>query len=104
MRDDGQRLLLFVAGDELNSRLARENIQELLATTPCDVALEIIDVLENTAQAMEHTVLVTPTLIRLAPAPRVLVIGNLSDLTTVRSALGLATEGDTADVEREQTA
>jgi hypothetical protein len=91
----GRRLLLFVAGDELNSRLARANLKRLLALVggePVDV--EVVDVLEDFAPAVEHHVLVTPALLQLRPEPRVLVVGNLSDLNAARMALALpAPEG-----------
>jgi circadian clock protein KaiB len=84
------RLLLFVAGDERNSRLARANLQRLCEeVNGDDHELEIVDVLEDSSSALEHFILVTPTLLRLEPQPEVRVIGNLSDLETVRSALGL---------------
>lgn len=84
------RLLLFVAGDEPNSRLARANLHRLCAeANGDDHEFEVVDVLEDTGRALEHFILVTPTLLRLEPAPEVRVIGNLSDLETVRSALGL---------------
>ncbi|HSN57053.1 MAG TPA: circadian clock KaiB family protein [Candidatus Sulfomarinibacteraceae bacterium] len=84
------RLLLFVAGDERNSRLARANLERLCAEVHGDDhELEVVDVLEDSSRALEHFILVTPTLLRLEPQPEVRVIGNLSDLETVRSALGL---------------
>lgn len=84
------RLLLFVAGDEPNSRLARANLQRLFTEKPVnDHDLMVVDVFEDTSRALEHLILVTPTLLRLQPEPEIRVIGNLSDLDTVRSALGL---------------
>ena len=84
------RMILFVAGDERNSRLARENLARLCESDlqgRCDV--EIVDVLENFAAAMEHQVLLTPCLLWVEPPPGAMIIGNLSDLERVRSALHL---------------
>jgi circadian clock protein KaiB len=84
------RIILFVAGDERNSRVARENLARLCAKDlqgRCDV--EIVDVLENFAAALEHQVLLTPCLLWVEPPPGAMIIGNLSDLERVRSALHL---------------
>ena len=85
------RLRLFVAGDETNSRQARENLVRL-----CEehlerrYELEIIDVLEDFRPALQDGVLVTPTLLLVAPPPRVMVLGNLSDTEKALRALRLA--------------
>jgi circadian clock protein KaiB len=85
-----RRLLLFVAGGEPNSRIARSNLERLCATAAEPrPEVTVIDVLEDLAAALEHHILVTPTLLQLEPEPRVVVIGNLSDLEAVRDALGL---------------
>lgn len=84
-----QRLLLFVAGNEPNSQIARTNLERLRSEAGSGlIEVQVIDVLEDGAPALEHRILVTPTLLRLSPAPKVVVIGNLSDLDRVRSALG----------------
>ena len=91
----GFRLVLFVAGDEPNSRLARTNLQRLFAEGHVDDReLMVVDVFEDTSRALAHFILVTPTLLRLEPEPEIRVIGNLSDLDTVRSALGLPAPAD----------
>ena len=85
------RMILFVAGDERNSRLARENLARLCESDlqgRCDV--EIVDVLVNFAAAIEHQVLLTPCLLWVEPPPGgAMIIGNLSDLGRVRAALHL---------------
>jgi hypothetical protein len=84
------RLLLFVAGDEPNSRLAKENLAQLRDSIPEDrCAVEIIDVLEDYRPALEHNVLVTPCLLLLGPAPVVRIVGTLNDTRRVRAALRL---------------
>lgn len=86
------RLLLFVAGDEPNSRLAKENLARLRESLPeIRCLLETIDVLEDFRQAVEHKVLITPCLIVLGPPP-VRIVGNLSDTQRVRAALKLPNE------------
>lgn len=81
---------LFVAGRESNSAQARENLARV-----CEEHLlgrhtiEVIDVLRNAARAYKEGVLVTPTLILIAPRPRVTLLGNLSDKRQVLFALRL---------------
>ena len=88
------KMILFVAGNEPNSRAARRNLAEL-----CDEELpdgrfevEIIDVTEQFEKAVEHDILVTPTLCVIKPRPPVVVVGNLSDRPRLRRALRLAGE------------
>lgn len=83
-------LQLFVAGEESNSTQAKENLKRI-----CDTYLkgrfqsEIVDVLEDFQTALEHNVLVTPTLILVSPPPKVTIFGNLSDTKKVLAALRL---------------
>ncbi len=87
------RLSLFVAGDEPNSRLARENLGRLRDVIPahrCEV--EIVDVLVDYRPALEHNVLVTPCLLWHNAGCPVRVVGTLSDAQRVRAALGFPSE------------
>ena len=83
-------LRLFVAGDEPNSKQARENLREL-----CEEHLagrheiEIVDVLRDFQTALQANVLVTPTLILVEPEPSVTILGNLSNTQKVLTALRL---------------
>jgi circadian clock protein KaiB len=87
------RFTLFVAGDEPNSRLAKENLARLCDSVPahcCEV--EIIDVLVDYRPALEHNILVTPCLLWHNAGSPVRVAGTLSDTQRVRAALGLPIE------------
>jgi circadian clock protein KaiB len=48
-----------------------------------------VDVTREPERALEDKVLLTPTLIKVAPAPARKIIGNLSDTPTVLLSLGL---------------
>ena len=88
----GERVMLrlFVAGDEPNSKLAKENLERLCEAHLKGICnIEVVDVLEHFDIAIENSVLVTPALIVAAPPPRVTIYGNLSDTTKVMAALGL---------------
>jgi circadian clock protein KaiB len=84
------QLRLYVAGDGPNSRIARENLRRILgehAIDPCEV--EVVDCMRHPKRALSDGVLVTPTLVRLAPTPAQTIIGTLSDHERVVAALGL---------------
>lgn len=86
------RLRLYVAGQSPNSVTARRNLEALLAEHPSHAAsIDVVDVLERPDVAARASVLVTPTLIRVAPPPERRIIGNLSDVNALRAVLGLAT-------------
>jgi circadian clock protein KaiB len=81
---------LYVAGDAPNSTLARENLRGLLARHPAlKIVVEIVDCLREPQRALRDGVLVTPTLVRVEPAPRRTIVGTLSDAVRVAAALGL---------------
>lgn len=93
----GYRLVLFVAGEEKNSRLARDNLQRLCDTElGDDCEVRIVDVLEDFAPALEHNVLLTPALLVLAPPPEAMIVGNLKNRDKVLTALGLGSGTEAA--------
>ena len=87
-RKSGLRLRLYVAGNAPNSVRAISNLKAI-----CDehftngVALEIVDLLLHPARALADGIIVTPTLLKLSPAPVQRVIGTLNDTNQVRLAL-----------------
>ncbi|HEX7476661.1 MAG TPA: circadian clock KaiB family protein [Polyangiales bacterium] len=84
------RLRLYVAGEAPNSVAAIRHLRVLLADYPSHVAeLEIIDVLQHPEPGAREGVLVTPTMIKLAPLPERRIIGNLKDTEALISMLGL---------------
>ncbi len=88
-------LRLYVAGDSPNSATAKSTLRALLARVPgADAKLEIIDVLRDPERALRDGVLVTPTAVRLVPAPERRIIGNLRDHRAVIAFLGLEDQAD----------
>lgn len=84
------QLRLYVAGGLPNSVQAQENLQaicEEYLEGRCSV--ELIDFLQQPQRALEDGVVATPTLVKLGPGPRQMVVGTLSDRPTVLRALGL---------------
>ena len=84
-------LRLFVVGDGPNSKLAVSNLRSVCRehlNGRCTI--ETIDVEKNFAAALRDNILITPALILIAPLPRVIILGNLSDRQKVLLALRLS--------------
>jgi len=89
-KDTEYFMRLFIAGDERNSILAKENLQKVCRNHlggRCKV--EVIDVKEDFRTALENNVFVTPMLILVSPPPEVKILGNLSDTQNLLKALGI---------------
>ena len=81
---------LFVAGGTQNSAQAAANLNAICrAHLPDRHDIEVVDVLREPKRALADGILMTPTLVRLAPSPVETIIGTLSQTQTVLRALGL---------------
>jgi circadian clock protein KaiB len=81
---------LYVAGNTLNSSQAIANLATLCRSHLLDRhQVEVIDVLLHPKRALEDSVFMTPTLLKLAPVPLRRIIGTLSQSQTVLDALGI---------------
>ena len=82
---------LYVAGDAQNSVEAIANLTAICRKyLPGLYNIEVMDVFLEPARAATDGVFMTPTLVKLAPAPTRTIIGNLSQTSVVLQALGLA--------------
>ncbi len=88
-RGERLRLRLYVAGNAPNSLLAVANCRAICVEHFRHFDLEIVDSFEHPARALADGVIVTPTLIKLAPDPQQRLIGNLSDTQQVLMSLGV---------------
>lgn len=83
---------LFVAGDTQNSAQALANLTALCRIhLPDQHHIEVVDVLREPKRAMADDIFLTPTLVKLAPAPVRKIVGTLSQTQPVLQALGLGT-------------
>ena len=83
-----------MAGNGANSQKALANLRSLCQERLAGrYTIETVDVVQDFEAAVRENILVTPALILVAPLPRVVILGNLSDLPTVLAALRLS-EGD----------
>jgi circadian clock protein KaiB len=87
-------LRLYMAGNGPNSQKALANLRSLCQEhLEGRFTIETVDVVEDFQAAVRDNILVTPALILVAPLPRVIVLGNLSDRQKVLLALRVS-EGD----------
>ena len=81
---------LYVAGRAPNSTQALANLNKICEEyLPGHHQVDVVDILEDPLQAVGDGVLVTPTLVKLSPPPKVKIIGNLSEINKVIRTLGL---------------
>jgi len=81
---------LYIAGGSPNSVRALANLYAICHRHfPESHRIEIIDVLKEPMRALAEAILVTPTVVKVSPAPEQQIIGNLSDEDEVLRALGL---------------
>lgn len=81
---------LYIAGTNLNSVQAIENVRRLcrsLRPSRCD--LDIIDLYQQPWLAKSDDVVAAPALIKLFPLPRRIFIGDLSNRDRVVAGLGI---------------
>lgn len=89
-RADRLSLRLYVAGQLPGSVDAQAILRALCAADDSNPPeLEIVDLLQEPDRALTDGIMVTPTLVRVAPKPEVRILGLLSDSARIRSALGL---------------
>lgn len=81
---------LYVAGDGTNSVQAKANLAELCRAHLANRSeTEIVDVFQEPMRALQDGVFMTPTLVKLDPAPVRKIVGTLSQMSSVLAALGL---------------
>lgn len=84
------RFRLYIAGGTVNSLQAVGNLNQLCREHLAGAhEIEIVDVLKDPMRALDDGVLMTPTLVKLAPFPAMKIVGTLSRIDIVREALGL---------------
>ncbi len=81
---------LYVAGEAFNSAQAFTNLSAICGAYLQDQCkIEVVDIFREPKRAIADSVFMTPTLIKLAPAPVRRVVGTLSQMPILLQALGL---------------
>jgi circadian clock protein KaiB len=82
---------LFVAAGTLNSTQAAANLNSLCREYLAGRhEIEIVDVVRDPKRALAEDIRMTPTLIKVSPAPSRRIVGTLSQTQRVLDTLGLA--------------
>jgi circadian clock protein KaiB len=82
---------IYLAGNAPNSVQALANLSALCRKNfPASHRIEVLDVLQNPQRALDDAILITPTVVKIAPEPELRLIGNLSNEDVVLKALGLS--------------
>jgi circadian clock protein KaiB len=83
-----------VAGDSPDSAIAIANLQALFPPSDsAHVEIEIVDVQREPARAARDGIMVTPTLLKISPAPGCRVLGNLKNRDALRRLLDIEPPG-----------
>jgi circadian clock protein KaiB len=85
---------LYITGGAPNSVQALANLTALCrAHLPDRHEIEVVDVFREPERALADGVVMTPTLVKLAPSPVRRIVGTLSQARSVLQALGLEPSG-----------
>jgi circadian clock protein KaiB len=88
-------LRLFVTGDSPDSSTAIANLKGLFPNgASSQVEIEIVDVQREPARGARDGILVTPTLLKLRPAPICRILGNLKNRDALLRLLGIEQKGE----------
>lgn len=84
------RMLLFVAGNEPNSLKAKEIVFHICRKyLHGHYEIKVVDVYEDYQSAINHQVVIVPTLIIESPPPLKIVAGSINDEKKLLLALGI---------------
>jgi circadian clock protein KaiB len=84
------KLRLYIAGGTQNSALAMANLNTLCRVhLPDRYQIEIVDVLREPKRALKDEINMTPTLVKLMPAPVRRIVGTLNQGSFVLHTLGV---------------
>jgi circadian clock protein KaiB len=91
-RRTAYKFQLYIAGNAPNSAQALDNLTTLCLAHLADRhEIEIIDVFKQPKRALADNILMTPTLIKVAPSPALRIVGTLTEPQIVLQTLGLNT-------------
>jgi circadian clock protein KaiB len=95
MTQSTYQLELFVVGHSAKAQRAEHNLRRLLDETLAGrYELRITDVLENADRAEKANIVATPALLRRAPLPVRMIVGDLSERDALAYGLGLFADPD----------
>ncbi|MEX0928625.1 MAG: circadian clock KaiB family protein [Balneolales bacterium] len=88
-------LILFVVNEGTNSRRARNNLERLCEQwLPRRHTIRVVDVLKDYQTALDHNILLTPSVVIMSPEPRKIIHGDLSDESKFTELLNFKGENE----------
>ena len=82
---------LYVAGNTPNSAQAKVNLNALCRRfLNGRYRIEIVDIARHPDRALTDGIYMTPALLKLSPSPVCMIVGTLSGLDAVLTALGIS--------------
>lgn len=82
---------LFVSGMSVKSGHAIENLRKICDTyLKENYELEIVDISRDKEQAVIHQIVAIPTLLKINPEPKRIILGDLSDKDKVLRILNIS--------------
>ncbi|OIV40129.1 circadian clock KaiB family protein [Flavobacterium johnsoniae] len=85
------KFILFVSGMSVKSGHAIENLRRICDTyLKENYELEIVDISRDKEQAVIHQIVAIPTLLKINPEPKRIILGDLSDKDKVLRILNLS--------------
>jgi len=80
---------LFVAGQTPKAKLTYDNLQTLCQELKRECKIKVIDIIKNPQAAVDNEIMANPTTIRRSPLPKVILIGDLSNIVRAKTKLGI---------------
>jgi circadian clock protein KaiB len=85
------QLRLFVAGLTPRSKLAIQTLRRLCEERmDGNYQLDIVDIYQQPALARQEQIVATPTLVKLTPWPKKIIVGDFSQTARLLAGLGLS--------------
>ncbi|MGE0527791.1 MAG: circadian clock KaiB family protein [Bdellovibrionales bacterium] len=99
--EEALSLKLYIAGMSSRSAAALETVTKICEGELKDrCSLEVIDIYQKPERARDNQIVAVPTLVKEAPEPLRVLIGDLSNPDRIRALLGLKPEVSQGRAER----
>ena len=80
---------IYVSGRTAMGERALRNLRAMVQQRAPGAEIEVVDLKDDPARAVEDRILAIPTVVRVRPEPLVRIIGDLSHTDHARDAFGL---------------
>ena len=88
-KTENYKFILFISGMSTKSSHAIENLRRISEQYLEKSDLQIIDIRTDQQKAVEYQIIAVPTLLKVAPNPQRIILGDLSDTEKVLKILDI---------------